>query len=64
MQTAIRLQPDSSKYYVKLSDLYFAQRETDLAEEMLQTAIKKQPDNNEARLKLAELYYHLITISR
>ena len=24
MQTAIKLQPDSSKYYVMLSDLYFA----------------------------------------
>ena len=41
-----------------LSDLSFAQVETDLAEEMLEKAIQKDPKNNEARLKLAELFYH------
>jgi tetratricopeptide (TPR) repeat protein len=58
MQTAIKLQPDSSKYYVMLSDLYFAQHETDLTEEMLLKAISKDENNNEARLKLAELQFH------
>ena len=58
MQTAIKLQPDSSKYYVMLSDLYFAQHETDLTEEMLLKAISTDENNNEARLKLAELQFH------
>ena len=56
---AIELNPDKSAYYVFLSDIYFAQRETDLTEETLERAIAKDPENNEARLKLAELYFLL-----
>ncbi|MEG2070083.1 MAG: tetratricopeptide repeat protein [Bacteroidales bacterium] len=59
ISTCIKLNDTKSKYYILLSDVYFAQKETDLTEEMLQKAIEKDPKNNEARLKLAELYFHL-----
>ena len=57
--TALKLDTTKAKYYVLLSDLYFSQRETDLAEEMLEKAIIKDPKYNEAYLKLAELYLFL-----
>lgn len=56
---SIELDASVSKYHVLLSDFYFSQRETDLAEESLQRAITLDEKNNEARLKLAELYFHL-----
>lgn len=52
---AIKLDGNKSSYYVTLSDVYFAKKETDLVEEMLQKAIAID-NNNEAYLKLAELY--------
>lgn len=55
----LKLDEKNAKYYVLMSDVYFAEKETDLTEEMLERAIALEPDNNEARLKLAELYFHL-----
>lgn len=55
----LKLDEKNAKYYVLMSDVYFAEKETDQTEEMLERAIALEPDNNEARLKLAELYFHL-----
>ncbi len=57
--SAVKLDEKNPDYRVLISDLYFAKRETDLAEESLLKAIELDPKHNEARLKLAELYYHL-----
>lgn len=54
----VKLDDRQTKYFILLSDVYFAQHETDLAEENLQHAIKLDNNCNEARLKLAELYYY------
>ena len=54
---AIKLKDNVAKYYVCLSDVNFAQRQTDLAEENLEKALAIDKNYNEARLKLAELYY-------
>ena len=54
---AIKLDDTKSTYYVTLADVYFANTETDLVEEMLQKAIAID-NNNEAYLKLAELYLY------
>ena len=59
MFECLKLDDKTSKYYVLMSDIYFAEKETDETEEMLERAIALDPDNNEARLKLAELYFHL-----
>ena len=56
---AIKYKSDNMDYYILLSDVYFGQKETDLAEEALQKVLTNEPENNEARLKLAELYFHL-----
>ena len=56
---SIKLDSTQVKYYMTLSDIYFAQRETDLTEETLEKVLSMDPENNEARLKLSELYYHL-----
>jgi tetratricopeptide (TPR) repeat protein len=54
---ALKLDDKKSTYYVTLADIYLAQNETDLVEEMLKKAI--DIDNyNEAYLKLAELYLY------
>lgn len=59
MFECLKLDDKNSKYYVLMSDIYFAEKETDQTEEMLERAIALDPNNNEARLKLAELYFHL-----
>ncbi len=59
MFECLKLDDKTSKYYVLMSDIYFAEKETDETEEMLERAIALDPANNEARLKLAELYFHL-----
>ena len=59
MFECLKLDDKTSKYYVLMSDIYFAEKETDETEEMLERAIALDPTNNEARLKLAELYFHL-----
>lgn len=59
MFECLKLDDKTSKYYVLMSDIYFAEKETDETEEMLERAIALDPNNNEARLKLAELYFHL-----
>ena len=59
MFECLKLNDKTSKYYVLMSDIYFAEKETDETEEMLERAIALDPTNNEARLKLAELYFHL-----
>ena len=56
---SVKLNSKNAGYYILLSDIYFAKKETDLTEEMLQKAIAIDSKNNEARLKLAELYFHL-----
>lgn len=55
----LKLDDKNAKYFILMSDVYFAEKETDQTEEMLERAIALDPDNNEARLKLAELYFHL-----
>ncbi|MCQ2272926.1 MAG: tetratricopeptide repeat protein [Bacteroidales bacterium] len=55
----LKLDDKNAKYYILMSDVYFAEKETDQTEEMLEHAISLEPENNEARLKLAELYFHL-----
>jgi tetratricopeptide (TPR) repeat protein len=54
---AIKMDSTNVKYYLTLSDVYFAQNSTRLAKELLETTVKKFPDNTEALLKLAELYF-------
>lgn len=59
MFECLKLDDKTAKYFILMSDIYFAEKETDQTEEMLQRAIAIEPKNNEARLKLAELYFHL-----
>jgi len=54
---AIRINDKNSSYYITLADIYLAQSETDLVEEMLRKAISID-NSNEAFLKLAELYLY------